>query len=73
MIRLLGDRTVAVVGEEDLVYDETGKKIQEATWVFARYDLNTGEKIQCDHFDGFLEGMSDILLAGKPCIALSFQ
>ena len=73
MIRLLGDRTVAVVGEEALVYDETGKKVLEATWILARYDLNTGEKIQCDHFDGFLEGMSDILLAGKPCIALSFQ
>ena len=72
-MRLLGDRTVAMVGEEDLVYDDSGKKVREAAWMFARYDLDTGEKIQCDRFNGFLEGMSDILLAGKPCIALSFQ
>ena len=73
MMLLLGDRTVAMVGEEGLVYDDFGKKVLEAAWIFARYDLDTGEKIQCYCFDGFLEGMSDILLAGKPCIALSFQ
>ena len=73
LLLLLGDRTVIVVGEDKIVRDEKTKRVTEARWILSRYDLDTGKKTQSDEVEGLLDGVTDILLAGKPCIAIAYK